>query len=265
MSGIHRARRRFGQNFLRDGRVIQRIINATNIMPQDTVVEIGPGQGALTGLLLPLCGRMIAIELDRDLAAVLRQRYADDGLELIQQDALQVDLSALSTQPFRLLGNLPYNISTPLLFHFFAHLGAWRDAHIMLQKEVAERITAPPGDSGYSRLSVMSQFYARAEVLFDVPPEAFEPAPKVTSSIVRLTPVEPPLSDAQQQRQFAELVKAAFAQRRKTLANNLKGRLDRGAISRAGIDPGCRAQTLAVADFVRLLQACCEAEAKPVS
>lgn len=254
MTGQHHPRRRFGQNFLRDDQVIQRIVSAAHIGVDDTVVEIGPGQGALTRYLLSRCKNLIAIELDRDLASRLRQQYAADSLQLLEADALKVNLSELVLQPYRLMGNLPYNISTPLLFHFFAHLNAWKDAHVMLQKEVAQRITAVPGHSEYSRLSVMTRFYADAEILFDVPPEAFYPAPKVTSSIVRLVPRQPILTTPQKQQQFSELVKACFAQRRKTLANNLKGIISRESISQAGIDPGYRAQVLDVDSFVRLLK-----------
>ncbi len=250
----HQPRRRFGQNFLRDQRIIQQIISSAGIQPDDTVVEIGPGEGALTRHLLLQCQRLIVIELDRDLAARLRRQYAGDQLEVIEQDALQADLSALTAQPYRLLGNLPYNISTPLLFHFFDHIGAWQDAHIMLQKEVAVRMTAAVGSSEYSRLTVMTGLYVDAEIVFDVPPEAFYPAPKVTSSIVRLRPSDNPLPGPGWRRSFSELVKTAFAQRRKTLANNFKGVLDRELIERADIDPGRRAQTLSVSDFKRLLQ-----------
>ncbi len=252
MGNQHRPRRRFGQNFLRDGSVIQRIVSAAGIQPDDTVVEIGPGQGALTSQLLPVCRQLLAIELDRDLAAALRRQFGE-RLELIEQDALRVNLNELPGQPYRLIGNLPYNISTPLLFHFFEHASAWQDAHIMLQKEVAQRICAPVGDKEYSRLTVMTQFFAVAQILFDVPPEAFYPAPKVTSSIVRLTPRQLPVSEPDRQQAFAGLVKAAFAQRRKTLANNLKGIISREAISEAGIDPRRRAQTLSVEDFINLL------------
>lgn len=254
MSDQHHPRRRFGQNFLRDEQVIQHIVNAAHITAKDTVVEIGPGQGALTRYLLDQCKNLIVIELDRDLASSLRQKYEGSSLQLIEADALKVDLSELAQQPYRLIGNLPYNISTPLLFHFFAHSTAWHDAHVMLQKEVAQRIAAAPGDSDYSRLSVMTRFYASTEIVFEVPPEAFYPAPKVTSSVVRLIPRQSVLTTPQAQQQFSELVKACFAQRRKTLANNLKGIIPREAISEAGIDPGCRAQTLDVDSFVRLLQ-----------
>ncbi len=252
MAGQHQARRRFGQNFLQDDRVIQQIIAVTGVLPNDTVVEIGPGQGALTRELIPLCQRLIVIELDRDLAATLRTELGNQ-LQLIEDDALRVDLSDLADQGYRLLGNLPYNISTPLLFHFFAHLSAWRDAHVMLQKEVAQRITAPVGSSNYSRLTVMTQFYVNAELLLEVPPESFYPAPKVTSAVVRLTPRQLLLEQPLQQQEFAALVKTAFAQRRKTLANNLRGVLTRAAIEQAGIDPGRRPQTLSVEDFVSLL------------
>jgi 16S rRNA (adenine1518-N6/adenine1519-N6)-dimethyltransferase len=249
----HRARKRFGQNFLIDQTIIDRIVHAVRPTADELLVEIGPGRGALTAELLQQANALIVIELDRDLAAALQQRYADQhSLQIIQADALKVDLSALATSRFRLVGNLPYNISSPLLFHFAAHREAWTDAHLMLQKEVAERLAANPGDSCFSRLSVMMSMYATTEVLFDVPPQAFVPQPKVLSSIVRLQPRQPEITAVDEQQAFARFVQRCFAQRRKTLANNLRGMLERAQINAAGIDPGWRPQQLGLQDYLQL-------------
>jgi len=256
MSAAHRARKRFGQNFLVDQRVIDRIIQALRPQPHELLVEIGPGHGALTEALLEAGTELIVIELDRDLAAALQQRHAgSERLQIIQADALKVDLSALSDKPFRLIGNLPYNISSPLLFHFADHQGAWIDAHLMLQREVAERLAASPGDSSYSRLSVMMSLYAATESLFDVSAEAFQPQPKVVSSIVRLQPRQPEIAATDTRQAFSRFVRQAFGQRRKTLANNLRGWLDRDAITALDIDPGTRPQQLGLAAYLRLFGA----------
>lgn len=256
MSTPHRARKRFGQNFLIDQGVIDRIMLALRPQPHELLVEIGPGHGALTESLLDAGVNLIVIELDRDLAAALKQRHAGkQQLQLIQADALKVDLSALSEQPFRLIGNLPYNISSPLLFHFVAHHGAWTDAHLMLQHEVAERLAACPGDSSYSRLSVVLSLYASTKCLFAVPPTAFRPQPKVVSSVVQLLPRQPELADADNQQLFSRFVQQAFGQRRKTLANNLRGWLDRDVISALNIDPGLRPQQLGLAQYLQLFAA----------
>jgi 16S rRNA (adenine1518-N6/adenine1519-N6)-dimethyltransferase len=253
MSGPHRARKRFGQNFLVDQRVIDRIIQTLRPQPDELLVEIGPGHGALTEALLELGAELIVIELDRDLAAALQQRHAgSERLQIIQADALKVDLSALAEKPFRLIGNLPYNISSPLLFHFAEHQGSCVDAHLMLQREVAVRLAASPGDSSFSRLSVMMSLYAVTESLFDVPAEAFQPQPKVVSSIVRLQPRQPEIADNESRRAFSRFVQQAFGQRRKTLANNLRGWLDREAITALDIDPGIRPQQLGLAEYLRL-------------
>ncbi len=252
----HRARKRFGQNFLLDQTVIDAILQALRPQPDDVLVEIGPGHGALTQGLLDVGAELIVIELDRDLAAALRQRHAaNQRLQIIQADALQVDLAALSSRPFRLIGNLPYNISSPLLFHFAAHPGTWIDAHLMLQREVAQRLAASPGDSSYSRLSVMMSLYARTELLFDVQPQAFSPQPKVVSSVVRWLPRQPELADAGSRQLFSRFVQQAFGQRRKTLANNLRGWLDRDTIRALDIDPGMRPQQLGLPHYLRLFAA----------
>ena len=256
MNAQHRARKRFGQNFLIDHSIIDRIIQSLAPQTDELLVEIGPGHGALTEALLDVGADLIVIELDRDLAAALQQCHAGNRrLQIIQADALKVDLAALSEQPFRLIGNLPYNISSPLLFHFAAHLQAWSDAHLMLQREVAERLAASPGDSSYSRLSVMLSLYARTELLFDVPPAAFSPQPKVISSVVCLRPRRPELADDYNRQAFSRFVQQAFGQRRKTLANNLRGWLHRDVIAALGIDPGIRPQQLGLAQYLQLFTA----------
>ncbi len=250
----HRPRKRFGQNFLHDPAVLERIVAAIDPRPGDRVVEIGPGQGALTLPVLARCGRMTAIELDRDLVEPLRQRAASVGeLEIVQADALDVDYAALPGQgPLRLIGNLPYNISTPLLFHVLDAAGCLRDAHFMLQKEVVDRMVAGPGTKTYGRLSIMLAAACSAEKLFDIGPGAFRPPPKVMSSVVRLVPhAEPPFPIPDPAR-FAGLVGRAFSMRRKTLRNALKGWVTEADLEAAGIDPGARPETVPPAGFAAL-------------
>ena len=254
----HRARKRFGQNFLVDQGVIQRIISAIGPRPEDRLVEIGPGQGALTEWLLQACPHLQVIELDRDLIPLLRARFAAyPGLQLHQGDALKFDFAALadgeqSPQPLRIVGNLPYNISTPLIFHLLSFQQRVQDMHFMLQKEVVQRLCAQPGTKAYGRLGIMVQYHCRVEQLFAVPPHAFRPAPKVESAIVRLIPHgEPPLV-ARDVGALERLVNAAFQQRRKTLRNALRSLLPAAAIEALEIDPGIRAENLTLVDFVRL-------------
>ena len=248
----HRARKRFGQNFLRDPNIIRRIVAAIDPKPGEHLVEIGPGLGALTEPLIEAAGQLTAIELDRDLAARLRERFPAERLRLIEGDALRFDFATLPA-PLRVVGNLPYNVSTPLLFHLAAYAERLTDMTFMLQKEVVERMAAQPGSAAYGRLSVMLQLRFAVRKCFDVPPGAFVPAPKVTSSIVRLTPLPAgthALADAEL---FSRLVAAAFNQRRKTLRNALKALLpEQNLLVQAEIDPNARAETLAVEDFVRL-------------
>lgn len=252
-----RPKKSFGQHFLHDKRYIERIVAAISPRAQDCVVEIGPGEGALTLPLLAAAGKLTAIELDTDLIPGLQARAAPAGeLTIIHADVLKVDFTALARQAgvtrLRLAGNLPYYISSPILFHCVAHADAIEDMHFMLQKEVVERMAAEPGSKVYGRLSVMLQLACRVEPLFTVPPGAFRPPPKVDSAVVRLIPLAAhERHDADPDRLYA-IVKAAFAQRRKTLANGLKQLMDSAAIARAGIDPKVRAETLAPADFVRL-------------
>ncbi|MDX1381122.1 MAG: 16S rRNA (adenine(1518)-N(6)/adenine(1519)-N(6))-dimethyltransferase RsmA [Xanthomonadales bacterium] len=248
----HRARKRFGQNFLHDPGVIRRILGAIDPKPDDHLVEIGPGLGALTEPLLQTGARLTAVEIDRDLAADLRRRFGDvDRFTLIEGDALKLDLGALDG-PLRVVGNLPYNISTPLVFHLLAHAVAVRDIHIMLQKEVVERMAAAPGGGDYGRLSVMAQYHARIEPLFTVGPGAFRPAPSVQSAVVRLEPRgERPL-DAAGEVRLTDAVRTAFTKRRKTLHNALKGQATDAQMASAGIDPTARAETVPVANWVAL-------------
>ena len=253
----HRARRRFSQNFLHDAHYIERIVAAVDPRPGERLVEIGPGLGALTGPLVERAGAITAVEIDRDLAARLRGRFAPEQLTLVEGDALALDWGALAAsdgRALRIVGNLPYHISTPLLFALLPVAGRVRDQHFMLQKEVVDRMVAEPGGRDYGRLSVMLQFRYRATRLFIVPPGAFSPAPKVSSAIVRMVPRPgdglPPV-DAEV---FARVVTVAFGQRRKTLRNALAGVLDEQAVRACGIDPGARAETLPVAAFVALAE-----------
>ena len=254
---IHRPRKRFGQNFLHDPQVIQRIVASIRPQQGQHMVEIGPGEGALTGELLPLLGQLDVVELDRDLIPLLESKLSTLGeLRIHQADALKFDFCQLSPGPaqLRVVGNLPYNISTPLLFHLLEMGHCIKDMHFMLQKEVVERITAQPGSGQYGRLSVMMQYHCQTEMLFTVGPGAFRPAPKVDSAIVRLTPYRQPPVEVNPD-SLAKLVARAFAQRRKTLRNNLKGLLDTDAIEAAGIDPGIRPERLSLEEFARLANA----------
>lgn len=252
-----RPKKSFGQHFLHDTRYVEDIVRAVAPQPGDTLVEIGPGEGALTLPLLAAAGALTAIELDTDLIPALTARASAVGaLTIIQADVLKIDFGALARDcggaRLRIAGNLPYYISSPILFHCIAHAAAIRDMHFMLQKEVVDRMAAAPGSKVYGRLSVMLQLACHVVPLFKVPPTAFRPPPKVDSAVVRLVPRaahELPDVDAES---LQHVVKAAFGQRRKTLANALRGVLDTAAIRATGIDPQARAETLAPVDFVRL-------------
>ena len=251
----HRARKRFGQNFLHDRNVVERILDAVNPQPGESVVEIGPGLGALTGGLIERAGRITAVEIDRDLAARLRERFTPAQLHLVEGDALEIDWPSLAASlpgPLRIVGNLPYNVSSPLLFALLPIAASVRDQHFMLQREVVERMAAAPGGKEYGRLSVMLQFRYRIERLFNVAPGSFHPVPKVQSSIVRLTPLPAQEVPDVPLEEFAAMVTAAFGQRRKTLRNAVSPLLTQAQIANAGVDPGARAETLDVAAFVRL-------------
>lgn len=247
-------RKRFGQHFLHDRGVVARIVDAIAPQPAERLVEIGPGLGALTIPLLERHGRVEVIELDRDVVPVLVERARAAGeLVVHQADALRVDFTALAAGvQMRVVGNLPYNISTPLLFHLLTHAAVIVDMHFMLQKEVVDRMAAGPGDGAYGRLSVMLAAQCRVEPLFDVGAGAFNPPPKVESSVVRLVPhPSPPFATGDPAR-FAALVNQAFSMRRKTLRNALKGFVDPAAISAAGLDPGARPETVSPAGFGKL-------------
>jgi 16S rRNA (adenine1518-N6/adenine1519-N6)-dimethyltransferase len=257
----HQPRKRFGQNFLTDKNIVGKIVMAISPKPGDNLVEIGPGLGALTLPLLEKAKRLQAIELDRDLIPQLRERSRETGELIIHEaDALEFDFSTLVPdnavgRPLRLVGNLPYNISTPLLFHLIGFIPVIRDMHFMLQKEVVDRMAAGAGEAEYGRLSVMLQYHCAVEPLFTVPPGAFNPRPKVDSRIARLLPHSAPPHPVARYGDFSALVKQAFSQRRKTLRNNLKPMLDTDAIAALGIDPGTRAETLGLSDFAKLANA----------
>lgn len=248
------AKKSLGQHFLHERGVVDRIILAVDPRPGERIVEIGPGQGAMTFPLLRRHGALTAIEFDRDLLAPLAEAARAHGeLTLVHADVLDVDLTALAGDaPMRLVGNLPYNLSSPILFHALEHAAAIRDMHFMLQKEVVERMAAAPGSKVYGRLSVMLQAWCEVTALFTVGPGAFRPPPKVDSAVVRLVPRAPDSVGIADRARFAALVRDAFGQRRKTLRNALSRLCDEAAIRAAGIDPQARAEQLSVADFVRL-------------
>ncbi len=253
----YRPRKRFGQHFLRDRGVVARIVSALAPQTGDHVVEIGPGTGALTRELLTRMTRLEAVELDRDLLARLEAEFPRDKLTLHNADALKFDFCKIASDggKLRLIGNLPYNISTPLLFHLLDQAGCIEDMLFMLQKEVVERLRAEPGGKDYGRLSVMIQYRCAVEKLFDVAPGAFTPPPKVDSAVVRLVPHAKPPVAVDDPARFALLVRAAFASRRKTLRNNMRGLLSAEDLLALGIDPVRRAETLSLAEFAILSNA----------
>ena len=248
------AKKSLGQHFLHERGVVEKILLAVDPKPGDRIVEIGPGQGAMTLPLLDRHGALTAIEFDRDLLSPLVDAARAHGaLTLIHADVLDVDFTALAGDgPIRLVGNLPYNLSSPILFHALDHAAAIRDMHFMLQKEVVERMAAAPGSKVYGRLSVMLQAYCDVIALFTVAPGAFKPPPKVDSAVVRLLPRPAERIGIHDRARFAAIVRAAFGQRRKTLRNALQTVCAPEQIEAAGIDPRLRAEQLAVADFVRL-------------
>ncbi|MGJ0486872.1 MAG: 16S rRNA (adenine(1518)-N(6)/adenine(1519)-N(6))-dimethyltransferase RsmA [Methylomicrobium sp.] len=251
----HIARKRFGQNFLHDRSVIGHIIACLEIKPDQHWVEIGPGQGALTEPLLQSGARLDVIELDRDLVALLKKKFAGrTDFEIHSADALKFDFSSLvkSAERLRIVGNLPYNISTPLMFHLLNSEHCIEDMHFMLQKEVVDRICAEPGNKQYGRLSVMMQYYCETEHLFDVPPESFDPAPQVISSIVRLTPHRQPPVQVDSRDNLNRIVTQAFSQRRKTLRNSLKKLVSDTDLDALSIDSKLRAENLTLQDFAKL-------------
>lgn len=250
----HRARKRFGQNFLADAQVIQRIVDTINPRAGELILEIGPGQAAISTPLSETDAELHLLEIDRDLSAWLASRFSSAGnVEIHTGDALRTDFSSIvDGRPFRLVGNLPYNISTPLLFHVLQWRSLVTDMHFMLQQEVVRRMAASPGGKTWGRLSVMCQVYCEVTELFTVPPEAFTPAPKVQSSFVRLVPHKEPPVLIRDMPAFERVVSKAFSMRRKTLRNSLKGMLDASLIEAAGIDPSVRPETLGVAQFAAL-------------
>lgn len=250
----HRARKRFGQNFLHDRNWIERIAKAVNATEGDDIVEIGPGQAALTRELIAGAGKVRAVEIDRDLAAWLKETFPE-SLSLIEADALTLDWTQVAKNDnLRVVGNLPYNISSPLLFKLLEAADHVKDQHFMLQKEVVDRMVAQHGSKTYGRLSVMLQWRYRMQKLFDVPPGAFNPPPKVMSSVVRMIPKakeEVPSVDFEL---FSSVVANAFSQRRKTIRNALSALLSSEEISACDVDPGARAEALPLDAFVRLAQ-----------
>lgn len=266
--GGHVARKRFGQNFLVSSAIIQEIIDAIAPRAGETLVEIGPGLGALTEPLLTRIDHLQVVEVDRDLIARLRRRWPAERLTVHEGDALDFDFAALKRAgPLKIVGNLPYNISSPLLFHLSESAAVVHDMHFMLQKEVVDRMVAEPGSSDFGRLSVMLQYRYHMECLFTVPPDAFEPPPKVMSAIVRLIPrdkgkvgagdtVPYDQNDiAKDEALFARIVAAAFSQRRKMLRNTLRDFIDEAGLTALGISPTARAEALGVSEYVRLANA----------
>jgi 16S rRNA (adenine1518-N6/adenine1519-N6)-dimethyltransferase len=250
----HRARKRFGQNFLIDRGIIGDIVAAVAPRPNDAMVEIGPGLAAITRPLARVVRPLHVVEIDRDIVSRLRIEFSAGELVIHEGDALAFDFAALGPD-LRVVGNLPYNISTPLLFHLADCAHALRDIHAMLQAEVVARMTATPGSSEYGRLSVMLQYRFEMEKVLDVPAEAFDPAPKVRSAVIRMMPHEHQASfDEADEKVFAQTVALAFSQRRKTLRNTLGGVLSVKEFEALGLDPQARAQTLSVEDFLRVAE-----------
>ncbi|HLD17397.1 MAG TPA: 16S rRNA (adenine(1518)-N(6)/adenine(1519)-N(6))-dimethyltransferase RsmA [Coxiellaceae bacterium] len=247
----HHPRKRFGQNFLHDAFVLAHMVETISPRENDHVIEIGPGKGALTELLLPHCAHLTGVEIDRDLVKLLKEKFAHvQNLTLLEQDALTFQLPA-SFPSYRVVGNLPYNISTPLLFHLFAQIEHVQDFHFLLQKEVVERLAASPGNKTYGRLSVMTQYFCQVEPCFEVPPTAFYPMPSVYSAFVRLTPVKQPIPVKNFER-FKHLVTSAFTKRRKTLTNALKSFVTPEALRTLDIDPMLRPENLTVEQFIAI-------------
>lgn len=261
----HRARKRFGQNFLHDRHWIERIAQAVNAVPGDDVVEIGPGQAALTRELMAAAGKVRAVEIDRDLAAWLKQSFPET-LELIEADALTLDWTTVAkNNDLRVVGNLPYNISSPLLFKLLEAADLVRDQHFMLQKEVVDRMVAPHGSKTYGRLSVMLQWRYRMTKLFDVPPGAFNPPPKVMSSVVRMVPKAKSEVPEVDLALFSSVVANAFSQRRKTIRNALSAILKEDEIVSCGVDAGARAEALPLQAFVALTQKAAALGRRPIT
>ncbi len=254
----HKARKRFGQNFLHDQGVIQAILSAISAHSDEHLVEIGPGQGALTEPLLQSGKKLDVVELDRDLVQLLERKFAENSkLTVYSADALFFDFGELceNGEKIRVIGNLPYNISTPLMFHLLEGRADIKDMHFMLQKEVVDRMQAQPGNKHYGKLSIMLQYHCHVEKLFDVPPECFDPAPKVMSAIVRLIPHQQPPIKTESPELLSCVVTQAFSQRRKTLRNSLSGLFTTEQLIAESIDPKLRAENISIEGFVRLANA----------
>lgn len=256
----HQARKRFGQNFLSDPGVIHRIIQSINPKPGQRLIEIGPGLGALTCPVLELVGEMDVIELDRDIVPKLQLNCGLDAvqnnkLRIHNVDVLNFNFSELDyKEPLRIIGNLPYNISTPIIFHLVEYSEIIQDMYFMLQKEVVQRLAAKPDTSNYSRLSVMAQYYFQVDALFLVPPESFQPIPKVHSAIVRLVPHKEKPIQVGDDKAFAKLITQAFSQRRKTLRNVLRDICTAQQLESINIDPSARAQSLNLQQFAAIFK-----------
>ena len=247
----HVARKRFGQNFLVDSGIIAAIVSAIGPQKDQMLVEIGPGLGAITEPLMARLDHLHVVEIDRDLIARLKKQHTPERMTIHEGDALNFDFATIG-KDLRLVGNLPYNISTPLLFHLASYVGIVHDMHFMLQKEVVERMVAVPGETDFSRISVMLQYRFHIEWLIDVPPESFDPPPKVQSAFVRLIPKDVSELNAKDPAKFALVVQTAFSQRRKMLRNTLKSILSDAGFAELGIVPTCRAEDVTVEDYVRI-------------
>lgn len=249
----HIARKRFGQNFLHDPGIIHKIARAIHPLRTDHLVEIGPGQGALTRELIDRCQHYSALELDRDLIAPLQAEWQHlPHFHLYNTDALTFDYSSLQPRPLRIIGNLPYNISAPLLVHLMSYAEHIQDLHVMVQQEMAERISAAPDGGDYGRLSVLLQYYCQVETLFNVPPQVFRPIPKVNSQVIRLTPYRVKPHTVKDIKRFETLLRDAFSQRRKTISNTLKPHFSKEQLLALDIDPQQRAENLSVEEYVKL-------------
>lgn len=248
------ARKRFGQNFLIDTQRLEAVVGAIGVKPSDFLIEIGPGTGALTRLLLPSNAQLTALEIDRDLISGLKvEFFRFKNFNLLEADALKFDFSELlnQTQKVRIVGNLPYNIATNLIFNFW-HLSNIEDMHFMLQTEVALRLTAQIGDANYGRLSILSQYFCDAQIIMDFPPASFSPPPKVNSSFIKIVPKLEPLQDLSIAENLSKTLRIAFAQRRKTLANNLKNYMNTEVLQDLNIDAKLRPQNLNLDSYLRL-------------
>ena len=252
----HRPRKRFGQNFLHDQGVLQRIDQAIRPKADDHIVEIGPGLGALSQYLIEGAGHIDAVEIDRDLIEPLAKQFAEK-ISIHNADALKFDFCSLASkgEKLRIIGNLPYNISTPLMFRLFEQKECIKDMYFMLQQEVVNRIVAAPGGKSYGRLSIMAQYYCQAESLFHVPPEAFNPPPKVHSAIIRLMPHPQPKVDVTDLKQFEDVIRQAFSQRRKTIRNTLKKLITAEQLTALGIDPTIRPEQIPIEQFALISNA----------